>query len=172
MILAPLASFLVSVTVFQRRDRVYGLKICSFSVINTGYGKEPVASKEHNVQSKSPPLLGERPAQPAAFAVRGRRRGNDDANATDRCRHQWLFGICLGSNRGEEWQAAETGKAVDTNGLQAGRNGQGDQAVGRRLCDRDRASRYHFPCRAKPASADPRSKSRCKAISDHLVESG
>jgi hypothetical protein len=52
MISAPLTSFLVSVTVFQRRDRVYGLKTGSFS-INTGYGKEPVAIKEHNVQSKS-----------------------------------------------------------------------------------------------------------------------
>lgn len=76
-------------------------------------------------------------------------------------------------NRGaRQRQAAETGKAIGTNGLQVGRNSQGYQNLGRRLCG-VRTSGYHdFPSRAEPASAYTGSESRSKTISDRLVEIG
>ncbi len=51
------------------------------------------------------------------------------------------------------WQAAETGKAGGTNGLQARRNSEGHKALGRRLCGRVRTSGYHAGGRARRASA-------------------
>jgi len=68
-------------------------------------------------------------------------------------------------------QAAETGKAIGTNGLQVGRNSQGYQNLGRRLYVRT-SGYHHFPGRAQRASAYTGSESRCKTISDRLVEIG
>jgi hypothetical protein len=89
--------------------------------------------------------------------------GSSIRASSERALETWLFGICLGSNSGaQERQAGETGKAVGTNGLQAGWNSQGYQNLGGRLCERG-GNPHHG--RARRDSAHPRSKSSCKTIS-------
>ena len=62
-------------------------------------------------------------------------KARNDEDSIDPYRDHWSFGICLRSNRGAQgWQAGEAAKAVGADGLQAGRNSQGHQALGRRLC--------------------------------------
>jgi hypothetical protein len=62
-------------------------------------------------------------------------------------------GYALAQAPAPKWQGGETGKAVGANGLQAGWNGQGYQNLGRRLCERARASRYPTQGRTRRASA-------------------
>jgi hypothetical protein len=86
---------------------------------------------------------------------------DDDEDTSYPCRDGRPVGIRPGSNCDAQnyWQA-EAGKAGGADGMQARRNCQRDQALGRRLCGGVRTSWYHIPGRAH---AYPRSKSpSCK----------
>ncbi len=81
-----------------------------------------------------------------------------DEDSTDPRRYHWFFGICLGANCGTQgWrQAAEAGKAASPNGLQAPRDSQRDQTLGRRLCGSARG--------ATPTAEPPRQRQPQKQI--------
>lgn len=70
-------------------------------------------------------------------------------------------------------QAARSGEAKSARRLQTRRNGQGNQALGRRLRGRVRTSGHHAHSRARRASAGPRGKSPgCETIGRQALTGG